>query len=113
MSVWKYVTAGCVVALSLMAMRKLSKVYQVYKRGMALCGGELKGKTAIITGANCGIGRATALELAKRQARVILACRSEEKGKAAISDIKRFTKNGDLVYKHLDRSSYFFACTCI
>lgn len=105
MSVWKYVTAGCVVALSIMAMRKLSKVYQVYKRGMALCGGELKGKTAIITGANCGIGRATALELAKRQARVILACRSEEKGKAAISDIKRFTKNGDLVYKHLDLES--------
>lgn len=105
MSVWKYVTAGCVVTLSIMVMKKMSKVYQIYKRGMAACAEELKYKTAIVTGANCGIGKATALELAKRQARVILACRSEEKAIAAISDIRRFTSNGVLVYKHLDLES--------
>jgi NAD(P)-dependent dehydrogenase (short-subunit alcohol dehydrogenase family) len=35
----------------------------------------LKGKTVIVTGANTGIGLQITLELAKRHARVIMACR--------------------------------------
>jgi NAD(P)-dependent dehydrogenase (short-subunit alcohol dehydrogenase family) len=41
------------------------------------------GRTVIITGANSGIGAATARELARASARVIIACRNVEKGKAA------------------------------
>ncbi|KAG7154500.1 Retinol dehydrogenase 11-like 4 [Homarus americanus] len=41
------------------------------------------GKTVIITGTNTGIGRETALEMAKRRARVIMACRDLEKCKEA------------------------------
>jgi 3-oxoacyl-[acyl-carrier protein] reductase len=41
--------------------------------------GNLEGKTALVTGASQGIGRACALDLAKRGARVALAARSQAK----------------------------------
>lgn len=39
----------------------------------------LTDKIVIVTGANTGIGKETALELAKRDAKVIMACRDMEK----------------------------------
>ena len=47
----------------------------------------LEGKTALVTGANTGIGRVTAIELARLGARVILACRSEEKTRPVLEEI--------------------------
>jgi len=44
---------------------------------------ELSGRTFLVTGANAGIGYATAQDLAARGGRVYLACRSREKGEAA------------------------------
>jgi protochlorophyllide reductase len=41
------------------------------------------GKTAIVTGANIGLGLETARELAAKNATVILACRNLEKANAA------------------------------
>ncbi len=49
---------------------------------------DLSGKTAIVTGANSGIGLETARELARKGARVVMACRNGEKGAAARDDIR-------------------------
>ncbi|KAJ8276605.1 hypothetical protein COCON_G00083570 [Conger conger] len=63
------------------------------------------GKTVIITGGNTGIGKATAVDLARRGARVILACRNQQRAEAAVSDIKRESRNAEVVYMQLDLGS--------
>ncbi|MEE9116413.1 MAG: SDR family oxidoreductase, partial [Thermoplasmata archaeon] len=44
-------------------------------------------KTCLITGANSGIGKVMALEIAKEGANVIMVCRSKERGEAAQKEI--------------------------
>ena len=47
----------------------------------------LKGKTAIVTGSNSGIGKETARVLIKQGCNVIMACRSQKKAETARVDI--------------------------
>lgn len=63
---------------------------------------DLANKTFIVTGANTGIGKITALELARHNAHVILACRSRKKTEEVIADIVRETGNKDVEYIELD-----------
>ena len=65
----------------------------------------LNGKTAIITGANTGLGLETAVDFAKRNARVILACRNKKKGEAAVVQVKKRSGNENVVFVQLDLSS--------
>ncbi|KAK7103778.1 hypothetical protein V1264_018611 [Littorina saxatilis] len=99
MAWWKI----CVVAggyVLLMIIRRITRQRRLCKSPETM-----KGKTAIITGANCGIGEATALEMAKRHARVILACRDEQKAEDAVKYIRRNTSNGELIVRKLDLAS--------
>ncbi|CAF90896.1 unnamed protein product [Tetraodon nigroviridis] len=65
----------------------------------------LDGKTAIVTGSNTGIGKTTAIDLAKRGARVILACRSRQRGEAALADVRRESGSNQVVFMQLDLGS--------
>ncbi|ELU06042.1 hypothetical protein CAPTEDRAFT_188568 [Capitella teleta] len=62
---------------------------------MCLSDARLDGKVVIVTGANTGIGKETALDLVNRGAKVYMACRSMARGNAAAADIKKLSKTGD------------------
>jgi NAD(P)-dependent dehydrogenase (short-subunit alcohol dehydrogenase family) len=55
--------------------------------------GDMDQKICIITGATSGIGKATAIELARRGATVILLCRNGKKGAGTVREIQELTQN--------------------
>lgn len=69
------------------------------------------GRTFLVTGGNTGIGRATAAELAGRGGRVYVACRSEEKGRAAVGIIGE-TGNGAVGFLRLDLADLASVRSC-
>lgn len=65
----------------------------------------MSGKMCIVTGANSGIGKETALGLAQMGARVVMVCRNAEKGKAALEDIRRESGSSQVDLLIADMSS--------
>lgn len=64
----------------------------------------LRGKTVVITGANSGVGKATAIELAKRGATLVMGCRDVDKSQDASTEVKQKSGNHKIYLKKLDLS---------
>lgn len=69
------------------------------------------GKNVLITGANSGIGKETAIALARKGAQIIMLCRNEEKSKNAINEIKERanTEQVDLIIADLSNQDSIFS----
>lgn len=65
----------------------------------------MDGKVVIVTGANTGIGKLTALDLAKRGAKVYMACRDFKRCEAARLEIVEQSKNQNVFNRTLDLGS--------
>jgi NAD(P)-dependent dehydrogenase (short-subunit alcohol dehydrogenase family) len=63
---------------------------------------DLTGLLAIVTGANSGLGQATALELARARATVVIACRNTSKGERAAAAIMEEIPTADVPVAELD-----------
>ena len=66
---------------------------------------DMQGKVCVVTGANSGIGKETALGLAQLGATVVLVCRSQERGAAALAEIKQRSGNDSVALLVADLSS--------
>jgi NAD(P)-dependent dehydrogenase (short-subunit alcohol dehydrogenase family) len=66
---------------------------------------KMNGKTCLVTGANSGIGKVTALELARRGAHVVMVCRDRARGEAALAEIKQASGNERVELMLCDLSS--------
>jgi NAD(P)-dependent dehydrogenase (short-subunit alcohol dehydrogenase family) len=66
---------------------------------------DLSGKTIVVTGANSGLGFESVKMYAKKNAQVIMACRSLERGQVALEEVKKDSPNAKLVVMALDLGS--------
>ena len=64
--------------------------------------GDLTGRTAIVTGGNSGIGLRTAVELARRGARVTITSRDTVRGERALRELRAKATGADAEVRELD-----------
>ena len=65
----------------------------------------IDGKVVIITGANSGIGKETAIDLAKRGGKIYIACRDIKRGENALADIREKSLSEKIYFLQLDLAS--------
>ncbi len=66
---------------------------------------DLSGKIILVTGANSGLGFEAVKMYAKKNAQVIMACRSLDRGQVALEEIKKESPKANLVVMELDLGS--------
>ncbi|XP_076035428.1 retinol dehydrogenase 13-like [Oratosquilla oratoria] len=82
-----------------------SKLVIRWRLGMCTSKASMKGKVVIITGASAGIGKEAARDLARRGARVIMACRNLPKANKVAEEIRKSTGSDLVEVQLLDTSS--------
>src|SRR5262245_13934381 len=65
----------------------------------------MKGKVCLVTGANSGIGKETAMGLAEMGATVVMVCRDSNRGEEALAEIKKKTSSDSVSLMVSDLSS--------
>ncbi|XP_045143911.1 retinol dehydrogenase 11 isoform X2 [Echinops telfairi] len=88
--------------LPLLLYMAAPRIREMLSSGVCTSPVQLPGKVAVVTGANTGIGKETAKELAKRGARVYLACRDVQKGELVAKEIQTKTGNQQVLVRKLD-----------
>ncbi len=66
----------------------------------------MKGKVALVTGANTGIGRVTARELARRGVHVVITCRNLERAQPVLDELRSSPNSGKVDFLPLDLGSF-------
>ncbi|MBW4083491.1 SDR family oxidoreductase [Paenibacillus sp. S150] len=66
----------------------------------------MSGKTVLITGGNSGMGLAATIEMARRGAAVIMACRSRKRGEEALAEAKRQSGSDNIKLMLCDLASF-------
>lgn len=73
---------------------------------------DLRGRNVVITGGNSGIGRETAVALARGGAHVVITARDLERGRDAVTDIRERSGNDSVDLVQLDLSSLASVRSC-
>jgi retinol dehydrogenase-12 len=66
----------------------------------------IDGKVVVITGANTGIGKESAVDLARRGGKIYLACRDIKRGEDALKEILERSGSKNVHFLQLDLASF-------
>jgi NAD(P)-dependent dehydrogenase (short-subunit alcohol dehydrogenase family) len=83
----------------------MNEIKYIHQEETSMTSYDLSGKTIIVTGANSGIGKAAAIQLAKLGAHVVMACRSPERGAQALADVRLMSSSDKVELMLVDLAS--------
>ncbi|KAG5676986.1 hypothetical protein PVAND_006777 [Polypedilum vanderplanki] len=100
---WLILLIIILVLLGIFALLYLLKLY--IRRARFTKTTRITDKIVIITGANTGIGKETAIDLAKRGGKIYIVCRDQKRGEDALKEIKERSGSDKVHFMQLDLAS--------